>query len=350
MTEVKKYPIEYLLDVTARIFSSSGTPSADAELVARLIVQANVRGLDSHGIMRIPQYVARIGEGRIVPGAKMTTVVETSSTALLDVNWNFGQLGAHRAATMAIEKAREHGVACVGLHRCEHVGCLGLFTEAVAREKMIGLAMCSGTAPSGHWVAPWGGREGRLGTNPISFAAPTSGDPILVDVATSTVSEGKVRYARDCGEKLPDRWVLDSAGELTDDPGALYGESGGAILPLGGLLGYKGAGFSMIAVVLSSLLMRAANHRMEEESNNMWLLALDVGAFMPPEEFRKDLEAYIAYVRSSKTASHFERVVMPGDLDFARQRVCEKEGVPVPEEIWSRIEAVARSLDVSLKP
>ena len=345
---MKKYPIEYLQDVTAQIFSSSGTPPDDAELVAKLIVQANVRGLDSHGILRIPQYVKRIDEGRIVPGATMTTVQETSSTALLNANWNFGQLGAHRAATIAMEKAGEHGVGCVGMHRCEHVGCLGLFTEMVARKKMVGLAMCSGAAPSGHWVAPWGGREGRVGTNPISFAAPTSDDPILVDVATSTVSEGKVRYARDCGWKLPDQWILNSDGEPTDDPSALYGEPGGAILPLGGLLGYKGFGFSMIAGVLSSLLMRAADHRMEEESNNLWFLAINVRAFIPPEEFQKDLEEYIAYVRSSKPAAGSEKVVLPGDLDFAKQRLCEKEGVPVPDEIWCQIEEVASSLNVSL--
>ncbi len=346
---MKKYPIDYLVEVTSRIFASRGTPPADAELVAKLIVQANVRGLDSHGIMRIPQYVQRIDEGRIVPGAEMTVVTETSSTALLDVNWNFGHLGAHRAAAMAMEKARALGSGCVGLHRCEHVGCLGLFTELVARQDMIGLAMCSGAAPSGHWVAPWGGREGRAGTNPISFAAPTSGDPILVDVATSTVSEGKVRYTRDCGKKLRDKWVLDARGEATDDPRALYGDPGGAILPLGGLLGYKGFGFSLIACVMSSFLMRAADHRMENESNNMWLLALDIGAFIPPDDFRKDLDDYIAYARTSQPAAGCEKVIMPGELDFARQRACEAEGVPVPNEIWSQIEEVAQLLDVSLE-
>ena len=346
---MKKYPIDYLLDVTARIFASRGTPPADAELVAKMIVQSNVRGLDSHGIIRIPQYLKRIDEGRIVPSAKMTTATETNGTALLNANWNFGQLGAHRAATIAIEKARKLGVGCVGLHRCEHVGCLGLITEMVAQQDMIGLAMCSGATASGHWVAPWGGREGRTGTNPISFAAPTSGDPILVDVATSTVSEGKVRFLRDCGRKLPDQWVLNDRGEATNDPAALYGDPGGAILPLGGLLGYKGFGFSLIASTLSSFLLRAADHRMENESNNMWLLALDIGAFMQPDDFRKDLDGYIAYAKTSQPAAGHERVIMPGELDFAKQRECEAEGVPVPDEIWNQIEEVAESLDVSLE-
>lgn len=337
---MKKFPYKDLLSVASRIFAARGTPAADADLLAELIVRANLRGLDSHGIMRVPQYVKNIEEGSIVPGAEMAPVAETRGTALLNVNWNFGQLGAHRATTMAIEKARDVGVACVGLHRCQHVGCVGLFTEIIARENMVGLAMCSGASPSGHWVAPWGGREGRTGTNPIAFAAPTSGDPIVVDVATSTVSEGKVRYTRDCGEKLPDKWVLNVAGEPTDDPHALYGDPGGAILPLGGLLGYKGFGFSVIAGVLSSFLMRAAHHRMEKESNNMWILALDIGAFMAPDEFRADLDGYIEYAKSSAPAAGSDRVIMPGELDFARQKAYESDGVPVPDEIWEQIEAL----------
>jgi LDH2 family malate/lactate/ureidoglycolate dehydrogenase len=337
---MKKFPYEELLRITSQIFAARGTAASDADLLAELIVSANLRGLDSHGIMRIPQYVKDIEKGSIVPGAEMATVKETRGTALLNVNWNFGQLGAHRAASMAIEKARDVGLGCVGLHRTQHVGCLGLFTEIIARENMVGLATASGASQSGHWVAPWGGREGRTGTNPIAFAAPTSGDPILVDVATSTVSEGKVRYTRDCGEKLPDAWVLNSDGVPTDDPNALYGDPGGAILPLGGMLGYKGFGFSVIAGVLSSFLMGAAHHRLQRESNNMWILALDIGAFMEPEDFRADLDEYVAYAKGSKPAAGHERVIMPGELDFARQRAFKADGVPVPDEIWSQIEAL----------
>jgi len=346
---MKKYPMDYLLDVTARIFTACGTPPEDAKLVAQLLVKANLRGLDSHGILRIPQYVKYIDGGQIRPNAQMTTVVETSTTAVLNCNWNFGQLGAHRAATMAMEKAREHGSGCVGMHGCLHVGYLGLVTEMIARQGLIGLAMCGGASPDGHWVAPWGGREGRIGTNPIAFAAPTSEEPILVDFATSNASEGKIRHARDCGQKLPDQWVIDADGLTTDDPHALYGDPGGAILPLGGPLGYKGFGFSLIAIILCSFLMRAADHRMERDSNNMWLLALDIGAFMPPDDFRQDLEGYIAYARSSKLAKGFDSVIMPGDLEFAHEHVCEKEGVSVPDEIWSQISEVAESLNVSLE-
>lgn len=337
---MKKFPYEQLLDTTAKIFAARGTSADDAKLLAELIVKANLRGLDSHGILRVPQYVGDIEKGSIVPGAEMKLIKEKPGTALLDVNWNFGQLGAHRAARVAIEKARTLGVGCVGLYKCQHVGCVGLFTEMIARENMVGLAMCSGAAQSGHWVAPWGGREGRTGTNPIAFAAPTSGNPILVDVATSTVSEGKVRYTRDCGEKLPDKWVLNSDGVSTDDPNALYGDPGGAILPLGGLLGYKGFGFSVIAGVLSSFLIGAAHHRMGRESNNMWIIALDIGAFMDPEDFRADLDGYVEYARSSKPAAGSDGVVMPGDFDFAREKAGLEDGIPVPDEIWSQIEAL----------
>ena len=150
-------------------------------------------------------------------------------------------------------------------------------------------------------------------------------------------------------QNLPHKWVIGADGETTDDPHALYGDPGGAILPLGGPLGYKGFGFSMIVMVLSSLLTRAAHHRMEGESNNVWLLALDIGAFIQPDELRKDLDEYIAYARSSPSAKGFDKVIMPGDIEFTKQRECEAEGVPVPDEIWSQIEDVAQSLKVPLE-
>jgi LDH2 family malate/lactate/ureidoglycolate dehydrogenase len=343
-----RYPLEYLQDVTARIFSARGTPHEDAELVARLLVLANARGLHSHGILRVPQYVKNIDEGQIQPGASLEAVTETNTTSLLDVNWNFGQLGAHRAATIAMEKAQQHGLGCVGVHRCVHVGCLGLITERIAREGMVGLAMCSSAAPSGHWVAPWGGREGRVATNPISFAAPTSGDPMLIDFSTSTVSEGKARYARDCGEKLPHNWLVGADGQETDDPNVLYGDPGGAILPLGGPLGYKGFGLALMATTLAAILPRASHQRMERESNNLWLLAVDIGAFMTPDEFRQDLEDYISYTRKSEVAQGFDRVIIPGDLEFAQEQMSRDEGIPIPDEIWSQITDVAQSLNVSL--
>ncbi len=345
---MKTYSIEYLTEISSRILQACSTPVDDAQKVAQFVVAANARGLDSHGIRRISQYVNQIGTGQIKPGASIDIERETSTSALLDINWNFGQLGADQASHMAIEKARNHGMGCVALHRCVHVGCVGLYAQMVADEGMVALAACSGAAPSGHWVAPWGGREGRIGTNPIAFAAPTSGDPILIDVATSTVSEGKVHLARDCGEQLPDHWLVDAQGKPSNNPNDLYSSPAGAIQCLGGMLGYKGYGFAVIAQVLSTILTRSSLRHVPEESNNFWLMAIDVSTFMDLDEFISDLEEFIAYSKSAKPAQGFSHIIMPGELDFRNQQVRTVEGVPVPDEIWREIEQVAQKLSVTL--
>ena len=177
---MKTHQADRLRRLTSDIFTSCEVPSGDAGILADHLVGANLKGLDSHGVLRIPQYVGNIRKGEIVPGAGIETVRETATTALLDLNWNFGQIGARAATGMALEKAGSQGLGSVALYRTQHVGCLSLYTEAVAREGMVGLAACSGGSPSGHWVAPWGGREGRIGTNPISLAAPDwrAADPV----------------------------------------------------------------------------------------------------------------------------------------------------------------------------
>ena len=344
---MKTHQADRLRQLTSDIFRACEVPSGDAGILADHLVGANLKGLDSHGVLRIPQYVGNIRKGEIVPGAGIETVRETTTTALLDLNWNFGQIGARAATGMALEKAGSQGLGSVALYRTQHVGCLSLYTEAVAREGMVGLAACSGGSPSGHWVAPWGGREGRIGTNPISLAAPTNGRPILFDAATSTISEGKVRLSRDSGKDLPDTWLVDAEGKPSDDPNALYGSPGGAILPVGGALAYKGFGFAMIAQVLSTVLAGATAELMGGESNNFWILAIDIAAFTSPEAFRKELDEYVVYARSAALAEGFERVLMPGELDYETEGRRSAEGVPIADGVWTQIEAIAAELGVA---
>ena len=344
---VKTVRPDSLSALTSRIFQACDTAPEDADRVAALLVAASVRGLDSHGVFRIPQYVGRIREGTIRPGATIEVVRETTVTALLDLNWNFGQLGALRATETAIDKARAHGMGCAVLRRSHHVGCIGLYTEMAARAGMIAMAAASGGSASGHWVAPWGGREGRIGTNPISCAAPTSGEPILFDVATSALSEGKVRLARDTGAQLPEFCLVDGAGKPSRDPADLYGPPAGAILPVGGDFGYKGYGFSLMAQMMSTLLSGATVERMGEESNNFWIMAIDIEAFIPADEFRRDMDAFIEYQKSSQATQGSSQVIIPGERDFAMQRQREAAGIPLPDEIWSQIEELTKELNVS---
>ena len=346
-TDAKTYQADRLRQLTSDIFTACEVSPEDARIVADHLVGANLKGLDSHGVLRIPQYVGNIRKNEIVPGAGIETVRETPTTALLDLNWNFGQIGARTATGMAVARAGRQGLGSVALYRTQHVGCLSLYTEAIAGAGMVGLAVCSGGSPSGHWVAPWGGREGRIGTNPISMAAPTTGRPILFDAATSAISEGKVRLSRDSGKNLPDTWLVDAAGRPSVDPNALYRPPGGAILPVGGALGYKGFGFAMMAQVLSTVLTGANAESMGGESNNFWILAIDIVAFTSPGAFRKELDDYVAYAKSAAYAEGFERVLMPGELDYETEERRAAEGIPIADGVWAQIETVAADLGVA---
>src|SRR5882762_566705 len=172
---------EPMREFAAKIFEACGSPPAEAAIVADHLVTSNLMGFDSHGIIRIPEYVALVKKGGLTPGAAMTVIKETANTALIDFGNNFGQVSAVRAMERAIDKAGSSNVAAVVTQRCGHVGRLGTYTEMAARRGFISLALCN-SAKNGHFVQPWGGREGRLATNPMSFAFPVdSADPIVAD-------------------------------------------------------------------------------------------------------------------------------------------------------------------------
>src|SRR5271157_4143859 len=179
------YPANELRKYTQKVFEAGGSSPADAAIVANHLVDANLLGVDSHGLIRIPQYVNEIRKGEIHPSAPVAVVKETETTAAVDCGWNFGQVGAMRAMEVALAKARQHHTACVVAQRCGHIGRLGAYTEFAARAGFLALGFCN-SPRHGHFVLPWGGREPRLATNPISFAFPAGeGEPIVADFSTA---------------------------------------------------------------------------------------------------------------------------------------------------------------------
>jgi len=184
---VKTFPREYLRKVGIEIFASLGTPPDEAAVVADGLVEASLMGLESHGVTRYIFYSDEVRSGHIRPGAPIEVVKETPTTAVVDANFNFGQVAARKMVEIAMAKARSQSVSCVISRHCHHVGRLGSYTQRMAESDLIGFGtVCSHKA--GHWVVPWGGREGRLATNPLSYAAPTSGRPIVLDMSTSMIS------------------------------------------------------------------------------------------------------------------------------------------------------------------
>src|SRR6202162_278675 len=224
-----KIKAERLEEIGRSLFVAAGTPPEEAALVMRHIVGATLFGHDSHGVIQIPTYIDRIKAGHIVPGAPWTVVQESATTTVVDGHWGFGYVVNERAMRMTIEKAGRANVAAATVFRQGHIGRLGGYTLMAAEAGMIGLITAdSGRSPKG--VAPFGGREARLGTNPISVAVPSDLDgPLFLDMATSAVAAGKVALAAARGEQVPPGWIIDRDGNATTDP-QLY-RAGGALLP-----------------------------------------------------------------------------------------------------------------------
>ena len=268
-----------------------------------------------------------------------------TSTASYDAHWGFGQVSIARALDECFARLADTEVIMFGIHQCNHIGRLGHYADLAAERGLVSILTVNGTGP-GYGVAPFGGREGRLGTNPIAFGAPTKGNPIVVDFATSSVPEGKVRFLRETGQQLPELTLVNERGEYSTNPSDLYaadGTAAGAILPFGGPLGYKSYGISLMVQILSSLLGAPAWAEDNEYtgSNNLFVLALRIESFMSPDEFQQQLEEMAAYVTSSQPGVASTGVRLPGELEFERMEERRRTGIPLPSEVWSTLESLA---------
>lgn len=335
-----------LSDLSRRIFGSIGAPDDQAELVAGELVRADQMGVHSHGVMRIPEYVQASDKGDLKPGAAISVIDETPTTAIVDCGRNFGQVGAHRAVEIAIQKARKSSIGCVVTRNCHHAGRVGAYAEAAARQDMICLATVT-VRRKGHFVTPWGGTQGRLGTNPIAYGIPTDGDPLVTDFATSVIPEGAVRVALKTGGVLPELAAVDSHGLPIIDPALFYGPPVGALLPFGGKVGYKGYALALLAEVLGGALAGFSADDETRSSNGVWVLVIDPRAFLPLEEFKRLTSQLVAYMKSSPPASGNDQVLVPGEREF--RRLAEANGaVTVDGESWTQIRRTAQKLGIAV--
>lgn len=331
-----------LRQVGAAIFEAAGSPRDRAAQVSEHLVLSNLLGHDSHGIVRVHQYVGAIRRGSCVPQASPCLVKETPTTALVDGCNAFGVVTATFATDILIRKVSESQVAAVGLVRCAHLGRLGEYTERAADAGILAMmALCnSGRSTS---VVPYGGAKGALATNPISFGVPAGEYPsIVADFATSTAAHGKVGVYRDRGERVPEGWIQDKNAQPTTDPNDLF--DGGAILPAAG---HKGFALSLVAEALGGALTGATEFKKGEPFYNcvfMWGIRTDV--FHPTGEFERTEDISIAKSLETPPAPGFERVMMPGEPERLARAERERAGIPVPEDTWKRICELAEELGV----
>jgi uncharacterized oxidoreductase len=341
---VETHPPDQLEALATRIFAALGVPDGDAAWVARLLVRANLRGHDSHGVIRVPQYAGSIRKGDTNPRPAMQALHETPTTAIVDGDLGLGQVVARRATEVALEKARLQGLAAVGVRRSNHIGRLADYVELAAEQGYVGLIWANApTAPS---VVPHGGTSRRLSTNPLAVAIPGPGGgvAISVDMATSIVAEGKVRVKRNRKERLPDGWAIDPDGRPVTDSEGFYGPPRAGLLPAGG---HKGTALGLIVEVLGGILSGegAIGDRTGPVHNGTFLVLVEVARFLPLLDFTGQVTDLVRFVKSATPAAGGE-VLVPGEPEARSEAHRRAHGVPVEAETWRQIEEIAAELGV----
>ncbi|MDA0837996.1 MAG: Ldh family oxidoreductase [Planctomycetota bacterium] len=317
-----------------------GAAADEAELVADCLVQSNLEGHDSHGVLRLPQYLERIESGIILPGADIKTVRERKAMAVLDGAWNFGQVIAVRAAEMAIAKARECSQATVTAFHCNHVGRLARFCQIAVDNDCIGIMAVNGHGGD-QGTAPFGGTDRRLPTNPIGFGIPTGKDfNIILDMTTSVAAGGKMRVAQNLGKSVPEGWLLDADGKPTTDPSDYFGPPPGCSLPFGG---HKGFGLSLVVDILAGALSEAGCSRPDPElsANAIFFQAIHIESFTTLEEFRQQVDRLIDHVKASPPAEGIDEILVPGEASARRVKERTENGIPIDEKTWETLESAA---------
>lgn len=338
---------DYLRETLISIYQAKGVPPSEAEIVARHQVEANLVGHDSHGVIRTMSYASAIDKGHIQPGVALTVDSESPTSIVVDGNWGFGFVVTESAMKLTIEKARAQGVAMATVRRQSHVGRLGGYAAMAAEQGMVAMLMAdSGLSPKS--VAPFGGRESRLGTNPICFAVPNAAGrpPVLLDMATSAVAVGKLHVARAKGESIPEGWILDKEGRPSTDPQDYY--DGGTVLPLGGDQGHKGFGLSFVVEVFCGLMtgLGFGVDPQGRHNDGIFLAVFDVARLRDTNAFTASVGDFVDYLKETPKAAGFSEILYPGELE-ARVRVERtRDGIEVDDTTWAGLTALKDELRV----
>jgi LDH2 family malate/lactate/ureidoglycolate dehydrogenase len=328
--------------VTQAIIEAAGTPPTAAQAVCESLVEANLRGHDSHGVIRLPQYIDLVRYGSVHPQDAPQLIAQQGATAQVDGAFGWGQPAARFATQTAIALAAENGIGAVTIVNCNHIGRVGEYVEMIANAGMIGIALCN----AGPAVAPYGGYQRVMGTNPFAWAAPCGPGqaPFVLDFATSGVAEGKLRVARSKGALIPQGLVVDSAGQPSHDPADFY--AGGALQTFGL---HKGSGMSvMIELIARGLCGADPTQSHPIGQNGPLFLALSIPFLAPEAQFLGAAERLRAQISGSAPITGFDEVLLPGDPEQrTRQRRLE-EGIPIPQPTWDDILMLATEWNVGI--
>ena len=349
--EIRRVSFDDLKNFCKQAYMKAGVPQDEAEIVADLLVRSDLRGIETHGVTRLPIYIQRLKKGFVRAHCQLTIVKEKGPTAFLEAHGSMGHIAAYRGMEKAIQKAEEHGIGFVSVKDSGHFGVAGLFPMMALKKDFIGYIV-SNSAPM---MFPWGGKERIIGNNPLAYAFPADQYlPVVLDFSLSVVSSGKLILCRKKGEKIPLGWAVDKEGVPTEDPYEGY-EGGGSLAPVGG---HKGYGLVLAHEMLTAVLTggkwtKNIKSLYEEDPSRIQgtchsFMALDPDCFMGREEFKKNVDRYIKSIKESAKAKGAQEILVPGEPEYRTETQFLQDGIPLAPNTVKEITTLGKSLGLSL--
>lgn len=339
------FPPDQLIRLTSTVFEAAGCSTSEAARVGRRLVEANLVGHDSHGVIRIPTYVQWLRDQKTIPNQTIRIITENDAMAVVDGQFGLGQSIGEEAIQLGIDKSRKHGVSIIALRNSGHLGRIGDWAEMAAAAGMISMHFVN-TSGAGMLVAPFGGIDRRLSANPFAAGVPTAeGPPIILDMSACTIAEGKIRVALNKGESVPNGCLIDADGNPTNDPAVFYNDPG-AILPIAG---HKGYGLSLIIEMLAGALTGSSCTNPVNAwrvANGMLSIIIDRNFFGTGEEFFPEVTRFVEFVRSSRRVSAQGEILMPGEIEQRTRTQRMECGVELDGTTWRQIYQTCQLLGV----
>jgi len=337
-------------EISRRVFCAWGTPDDIADCVANSLVDSDLAGVYSHGVIRVADYIGYVKAGWWQPAARPEIVRATPTTTVVDGHYGFGQPAAHLALDVSIPKAREQGIAAASILHCGHIGRLGEYAEKAAREGVVALVTAS-SGGNGGVVVPYGGAERVFSTNPVAAGVPAREHlPFVMDFATTVVAAGKIELTPDKDMAIPEGWAVDADGRPAKTARQFL--EGGGLLPFGG---HKGYALALLVELLCGALTGAGVPTQSKKTrgqgfggNSAFMVVLDIAHFTDVDQFYADVDGLFERLEAVKPAPGFSQVMIPGAPENAQREKRSREGISIDRAIWERIAAVATERQVRL--
>jgi hydroxycarboxylate dehydrogenase B len=333
-----RYNPEMVERLVVAIFARAGSRDEEARTVARHLVEANLVGHDSHGVLRVPSYIEWVRKDMVRPNQSARIVFETDTVAVIDGQFGFGQVIGEQAMAVGVGKARRSGLAAVALRHSGHLGRIGDWALAAADAGLVSLHWVN-TSGAGILVAPFGGTDRRLSANPIAAGAPVAGGaPIVADLSTCVIAEGKIKVALNKGVELPEEAIIDGRGRPTRDPKTFYADPG-AILPIAG---HKGYALSVFCEILAGALTGGGTSHPSNPTagrllNGMFSILLDPTVFTPAQEFAREIRRLAEWLKASPPVAPGGEILMPGEPEERTRAERLARGLPLDDTTWAQL-------------